>query len=188
MKTPTEEEVIAALGGDLKRWARQCHAASIHLVQQGIGTRVARGWATKVLSQHSWVVVGDDCYNPELIIDPTYWSYAHPTLPEVYFSTMEDGIHKPHGWGTVYDVPKPEKATGKPIKLSGLSKIAKAWLAHVEPLDRTGWAQLANGPMQGWPSKEIIAAMAKRPELKVLIPIDILGMLTNLNPGKLYLP
>lgn len=182
----TEDQIIEALGGSLKKWAKQCHAASIHLVNQGIGTRVARGWVDGVLGQHSWVVVGEDCYNPKVVIDPTRWSYVCPTLPsvEIWYG---DEPHKPHGQGSVYDVPMPQKTTGKPIKLSGLSRTAKDWLKHVEPMDRMGWRQLAGGPMQGWPSKEIIAKMAKHPKLKVMIPIDIIGMLTNLNPGKLYL-
>jgi hypothetical protein len=41
--------------------------------------------------------------------------------------------------------------------------------------------------MEGWPSSEIIAAMDDTDELRALVPIDILGMVTDRNPGGLYL-
>ena len=41
--------------------------------------------------------------------------------------------------------------------------------------------------MEGWPSREIIAAAYADDRLRVLIPIDIVGMLTDANPGGLFL-
>jgi hypothetical protein len=53
-------------------------------------------------------------------------------------------------------------------------------------LDRRAWMTLLSGPMQGWPSKEIVAAAYRTKELKAYIPVDILGMLTDENPGGSY--
>ena len=69
------EEILAPLDD----WAGQCHAASLKLVRHGdLGAcRVARGACRGVLGQHSWVVLGDDCYDKlATIIDPTLWSYT----------------------------------------------------------------------------------------------------------------
>ena len=40
--------------------------------------------------------------------------------------------------------------------------------------------------MEDWPAGPILTAMAETRGLKALIPIDILGMNTDLNPGGLY--
>lgn len=60
--------------GPLDRYHRNCHVASLHLVREGLGDRVARGACRGVGNQHSWVVIGDP-YAPAIIIDPTLWSY-----------------------------------------------------------------------------------------------------------------
>lgn len=41
---------------------------------------------------------------------------------------------------------------------------------------------------QNWPAAEIIAAIDDTKALSALVPIDILGMLTDRNPSGLYLP
>lgn len=57
------------------------------------------------------------------------------------------------------------------------------------PLDRRAWHLLASqAPVLGWPAAEIIAAMDDTEELSAFVPIDRLGMLTDRNPGGLYLP
>lgn len=70
-----------------------------------------------------------------------------------------------------------------------MSKLAREFLEMAAPqgLDRDGWHALAHAPVLGWPSDEIIAAMYRTPALKLLPPIDIVGMATDLNPGGLYL-
>lgn len=79
-RLPSAEALIDALGGSLEAWAQQCHAASVRLVNSGVFggqfVRVARGGCRGVFGQHSWVVVGRDCYADDaLIVDATLWSY-----------------------------------------------------------------------------------------------------------------
>jgi hypothetical protein len=53
--------------------------------------------------------------------------------------------------------------------------------------DRQGWSVLAHAPVGGWPAGEIIDAMCES-GLDAVIPIDIVGMVTDRNPQGLYLP
>lgn len=171
----------------LRDWRHRCHEASLKLVQAGIGTRVARGLCPGVGGQHSWVVVGMDCYNPIAIIDPTLWSYTGGT-PKVYFG---QGLgHRPHGAGTIWNYGQPVNQGGPTIVLTPktpLSRHARLFLDMIEPLDMGGWMALTGAPVGGWPAAEIIAAMDDTKELSALIPIDKLGMLTDRNPDGLYL-
>lgn len=174
----------------LGRWAQQCHMASLELVHLGIidRARVARGWCRGVGGQHSWVVVGDP-YDPQVIIDPTLWSYDR-TVKGVWVGTMKDGKHRPQGYGNIWEYGRPADPIGPVVELkpsTPLSREAKRFLTLIGPLDRRGWMVLANSPVGGWPAAEIIAAMDDTPELEVLVPIDILGMLTDRDPGGLYL-
>lgn len=43
-------------------------------------------------------------------------------------------------------------------------------------------------PTPGWPAAEIVAAMCETPNLQSLVSVDLAGMLTDRNPGGLYLP
>ena len=47
---------------------------------------------------------------------------------------------------------------------------------------------LAHAPVEMWPAAEILAAIENTEELHGRVPIDIRGMLTDENPGGLYLP
>jgi hypothetical protein len=173
----------------LKSWSHNCHAASYKLVQEGIGTRVARGTCRGVGGQHSWVVVGD-CYRPDLIIDPTLWSYNNK-VKGIFIGEPSTHNHHPHGLGSIWKWGKPVAGDGPTIQLasySHLSAYAKEFLKLVGPLDYVGWSRLANAPVDGWPCGEILAAMDDTPKLAAVVPIDRLGMLTNRNPGNLYLP
>ena len=82
------------------------------------------------------------------------------------------------------------------VRAGVADRVARGWCrgigrhswAVVGPLDYGGWSILANYcPVEGWPAGEIYAAMDDTPALKSLVPIDRLGMLTNRNPGRLYL-
>ena len=174
----------------LDQWKHNCHGASLALVKSAIGGRVARGWCLGVMSQHSWVVLGD-CYDYKaVIIDPTLWSYD-PKVKGVWVGTLAHGKHKPHGVGSIWAYGKPAPPVDAPIKLrpkKPLSGNAQFFLALVGPLDYRGWGTLANGPMEDWPAGEILAAMDDTPALSALVPVDKLGMLTDRNPGGLYLP
>lgn len=187
---PTVEKIT---GVPFAQTAQACHHVSLAIVQARIlpDARVARGTCQGVFGQHSWIVVGNDCYDPDAqIIDPTLWSYDK-TVTGIWHGTARDGRHRPHGAGSIWDYGKPVSAGGPIIRLTprtSLSAEATFFLGMLGPLDRTGWSVLAHAPVEQWPSGEIFAAMADTAELRALIPIDILGMTTDRNPSGLYLP
>lgn len=187
----TAEDVEEILGAPFESTAQHCHEVSLAIVKHGPfdNARVARGVCYRVGSQHSWVVLGDP-YDPDApIIDATLWSY-NPEVTGVWTGDMQDGWHLPHGWGHIWNYGHPAGADADPIKLTPgfeLSAEAEEFLDILGPLDRQGWALLAHAPVGGWPAGEIIAAMDDTPELAALVPIDILGMTTDRNPGGLYL-
>ena len=98
-------------------WHHNCHVASLQVVRSGLypNSRVARGRAVGVSSQHSWVVVGSP-YRPEQIIDPSIWSYvkgAPVEVPREYFYK-----YVPHGGaGSIWDSGRPYRAaeSGEPV-------------------------------------------------------------------------
>ncbi len=176
--------------GDLQTWDGQCHQASLKLAQSKCfgPSRVARGFAEGVRSQHSWLVIGDDCYDKEAkIIDPTLWSYRDD-IDGIWTGTLADSIHHPHGQGVIWEWGMPAPGGGPEIALeSELGSFAESFLKTIGPLDAFGWGiLLSKAPVEGWPAKEIFEAASKTPSLSALIPVDRLGMLTDLNPGKLY--
>lgn len=186
------DAVAAAIDWPFERWAHQCHAVSLAIVRAGFvpGGRVARGTCTGVMSQHSWIVAGDDCYAADArIIDPTLWSYDS-AVDGVWYGTARDGRHVPHGGtGSIWTYGKPTHAGGDTITLTPaepLSAEARRFLRMVEPLDRTGWSVLLHAPVDGWPAGEIVAAASDTPALAALVPIDLLGMLTDRNPSGGY--
>lgn len=191
---PSPEEMIQALGGSLEPWYHQCHAASLRLVNSGvfgdIFVRVARGTADGVPGQHSWIVVGRDCYNPAApVVDATLWSYVD-SVAGIWIGKARERHHTPHGAGSIWDWGRPGSPTGPVIELrprTPLSRAAQRFLDLLGPLDYQGWSVLAHAPVQGWPAGEIYEAMSFTPGLKSLVPIDRVGMLTDLNPGGLYL-
>lgn len=181
------------LGKPQAEWAHQCHAISHAIVRSGIyahlNPRVARGTVPGVRSQHSWVVLGEDCYDAETeILDLTLWSYL-PQAPVVYCGNRQTWMHTPHGSGNIFMTGMPQSHGGPAIKLTPeipLDKRAINFLALLGPLDVRGWHTLAHLPVEGWPAKQIITAMYQTPSIRPLIPIDIVGMVTDLNPQGLY--
>lgn len=181
----------------LENWAYQCHAASLQLVQSGVFApqfaRVARGTAVGVFGQHSWIVVGQDVYDPRaIIVDPTLWSYRDD-VTGIWIGMATTGWHLPHGGGaaTIYDWGRPTPAEpGKAVALTPskpFSPAAQRFLDRLGPLDHQGWMMLAShAPVAGWPAAEIIAAIADTKALAAVVPIDRLGMLTDRNPSGLY--
>lgn len=169
------------------RWRHQCHVAAMAIVNAGLADRVARGSCRGVGGQHSWAVIGDP-YAPDLVIDATLWSYRED-VKSIYVGSPDRFGHRPHGAGSIWAWGHPKPATGPRIKLTPktpLSVAAREFLAMIEPLDRAGWSVLAHAPVGGWPSGEVFAAMDDTPALAQIVPIDILGMTTNRNPGGLY--
>lgn len=187
-----DREAVAEVLDPLQRWHHDCHAASIELVRSGVlgDSRVARGTCTGVGAQHSWVVLGNDCYDDDAqIVDPTLWSY-NPSVEGIWYGSYRDGLHTPHGKGSIWKWGRPERATGEPIKLTPrnpFSTEARMFLGLLGPLDRKGWSMLAHAPVEQWPASEIIDAMCEDERLEAVIPIDIVGMITQRNPGGMYL-
>lgn len=190
--TPYTQEQILRLLSPPEFWKTQCHAASLKVVRSGLlpnGARVARGFAPGVRGQHSWVVIGNPYAPHSTIVDPTIWGYLGAAQAHVVVSTLAASGYHPKGGGMLTALHAAPVRTGARVDLPGnLSPRATKFLRKVAPegLDWGGWAWLANSPLGGWPSKEIITAMAHIPDLRPLIPIDVIGMLTNLNPGNLY--
>lgn len=189
-RTLTPAEFAEAVGQPLEHFSHRCHEASLAIVCSGLfpKARVARGWAVGVVGQHSWVVLGDDVYSPVAwILDPTRWSYTN-TRPRIEHGRNLT-LHKPHGLGHWTQGRVPEHGGGPSIGLATRPRGA-AWsfLQTLGPLDARGWAMLASLPVGGWPAREIIEAMLDTPALAPLVPIDVAGMLTDRNPGGLYLP
>ena len=176
----------------LKQWAHRCHAASLRLVKSGVlgPSRVARGACKDVGGQHSWVVLGDDCYDEHTtIVDPTLWSYRDD-VEGIWIGTLAHGLHTPHGRGSIWRWGRPNEPTGPVVELTPRQPWSKAALGFLDvlgPLDREGWIMLAHAPVGAWPAGEIIDAMCES-GLEGYVPIDRVGMLTDRNPQGLYLP
>lgn len=198
----TEEVVEKALGHPIDQYAHNCHAASLALLHSGLfpKARVVRGSAKGVGGQHSWLVTGNlpsDCYSTGVdIVDITLWSYDE-RQPRVMVTNLSRRIHRPHFDGNIMDWGCPEVEGGEGITLTPskpLSSEAQHWLNLFrkangrKPLDRRFWATLmTHAPYRGWPSEEITKAVYETEVLRAFIPIDRVGMHTDLNPGGLYL-
>jgi hypothetical protein len=189
----TVEQVEQAIDAPFASWSAQCHAISIAIVKSDLFaySRVARGSCLGVGGQHSWVVLDHDCYNPDaVIVDPTLWSYDK-SVQGIWVGTMKDGRHEPHGNGSIWAWGRPMPFGEEPVELTPakpLSRDAERFLDLIGPLDRRGWMTfLSHAPVGGWPAGEIIEAAENTKALSRFTPIDRVGMLTDLNPGGLYL-
>lgn len=178
--------------GPLDQWSHKCHEASAKVVRDPsfpFEARVARGVCEGVGSQHSWIILGNDCYAQDaMIVDPTLWSYDD-SVDGIWTGENRTGRHIPHGSGNIFAYGKPARGEGPIIDITpegGWSPEAKTFVDMLGPLDETGWRWLANFPVEGWPAAEIISAIYDR--WPGAVPIDIMGMLTDRNPGELYLP
>lgn len=189
---------IESLLGGLDRFAHQCHAASLALAEADVLARpvnVARGVLPGISGQHSWAVVGDPYDPTAVIVDLTAWSYdvkrpevipphSMTTVPRVWVTTGAAGGHRPHGAGSIWEYGAPACGDGESIVLQGqVSDEARSFLMLVaemhgrDGLDVRGWMNLLKSPVEGWPSREIVAAAVKTPSLAALVPIDIRRML-----------
>lgn len=186
----TVERIEGVINLPREQWAGSCHSVSLAVVKAGLidGGRVARGFCSGVLSQHSWIVAGDPYAPDAWIVDPTLWTYRDD-VHDVWVGSASQGLHVPHGAGSIWEWGRPTTQGGAPIVLNrdGLSQIAVAFLDLIEPLDRKGWMMLlSSAPVGGWPAAEIVARAAADDRLRTLIPVDRVGMLTDLNPYGLY--
>jgi hypothetical protein len=185
-----------AIGIPASRWGGNCHGISLAVVRTGLlgepGTqaRVARGMCRGVGSQHSWVVLGGSPYDPDAVIaDPTVWHYQDAE-PCIHLARNSMQSQRPHGQGSIWSYGRPPEPQGEVIGLHWErppSVQAQAFLEACGPLDLRGWMFLASAPVGNWPSAEIIPAIADDPQLgTALVPIDVLGMITDRNPDGLY--
>lgn len=188
----TADAVEEAIGSPRESWAADCHRVSLDIVRSGLvgESRVARGTTPGVPGQHSWVVLGDDCYDPgATIVDATLWSYVDG-VPTVLVAKAGERPHTPKGSGNILEWGQPVAGGGPIIELrpsKPLGRDAEFWIKHMfGPLDLQGWMVLASAPVMGWPSGEIIQAMLDTPKLRGLVPIDVAGMITDSNPNGLY--
>jgi hypothetical protein len=189
------------IGVPPEHWANQCHKVSIRLLRTGAfgPGRVARGVAEGIGSQHSWIVLDWNVYDPEaVLVDPTRVATLRDRgadgagdMPLITVDYAWKLTNRPHGKGSIWAYGRPQYPTGEVIELAPSFELSKGALKFLEimgPLDRLGWMQLASGPMQEWPAGEILAAIADTPALgRTVPPIDHLGMLTSRNPDELYL-
>lgn len=184
------------LGRPLSDYYHDCHAGSLAVVRTGVfgtpgeGVRVARGGCKGVLGQHSWIVIGADPYRPSAVVaDPTLWSYRTGVKPYVAIAPNSRSTWVPHGSGSIWQKGHPDNCDpAQAVELDWAeppSGAAQVFLDALGPLDKHGWIQLAHYPVEGWPAGEIIGAIADTFG-KVHVPVDILGMVTDRNPGGLY--
>lgn len=186
--TPAEFEELT--GRSLSGTGYDCHRAAHSLVHALGRGRVARGTCRGIGGQHSWMVDGEDCYAERArIIDPTLWSYQG-VEPYVWEGTARmQPLHVPHGHGNIWRHGQPPEPTEDVIELAeDPGDEATKFLKFAAPygLDRRGWAVLLHSPVGGWPAAEIVAAAYRTPALAAIPPIDIVGMLTDINPGGAY--
>jgi hypothetical protein len=197
----TEETIVKAMWRDRSHYgtfddfAHDCHAVSWGLIRSGLlGTggpnlRVARGACRGVGGQHSWVVMGDPYDETATIVDLTLWSYD-AKQPRIWIGSMLSGLHRPKGFQLIFDGPKPDAGSDPPLLLDteNMSDRARTFIQMIGPLDARGWVELwSRCGMLGWPSAEILDAfLTQYPDLTALVPIDIVGMVTDRNPQETY--
>jgi len=180
---------------DFDDFKHDCHSVSLALIRSGLlGTggrrlRVARGSCRGVGGQHSWVVLGHP-YNPRAkIVDITLWSYDEHQ-PRIWVGDNTFACHRPKGYDWIFNTDKPYSRGGDPLLLDEdrMSGEARRFLEVIGPLDAPGWAALwSRTGMLGWPAKEILEAFVDQyPTMAALVPVDILGMVTDRNPQDLY--
>jgi hypothetical protein len=202
---PDLRDVADAIGWPHTTWRGNCHAVSHAIVTAGLipHARVARGACLGVLGQHSWIVaptadgnLGDCHADNAVIVDPTLWTYRDDVAGIYIGRASEHRWHQPFGKGDhIMNIgrpphPEPEETIIPlaPDAYDALSSRARHWVDRLlGPLTLRGWIDLATTTMIGWPSGEIIRAMHDTPGIAGVIPIDIVGMLTNLDPSGLYL-
>lgn len=179
------------LGVPLKDFHHACHSGSLKVLRTGIfgHGRVARGGCEGVMGQHSWIVLGGSPWSRDaVIVDPTLWSYQDAE-PHLQFAMNSMRTHIPHGTGSIWRYGHPDNCSPQQaVELTWKeppSKAALIFMGLLGPLDMHGWGTLAHYPVEGWPAGEIIGAIADTFG-EVIVPIDILGMTTDRNPGGLY--
>jgi len=196
MRDPDLLDIEEAIGIESEEWRNRCHEICIAILRSGIVQgRVARGHCAGIASQHSWIVLGDErrpdpaaCWDPSArILDPTFSSnIGRP--PRLWFGSLGAELHRPHGSGSLMQWGRPVAGNGPPITFdtTALPPSTRAALNLIGLLDATGWMRLFRGPIgdPAWELHRCVEPLVDR--LGALIPIDIVGMATDRNPGGLY--
>lgn len=180
---------------DFDDFALDCHSVSLALIRSGLlgeggpSLRVARGACIGVPGQHSWVVIGNP-YDPQsTIVDLTLWSYDR-SQRRVWVGDGMDALHRPKSGFHIFQGRPPAPQGGDSLSLDpqGLSEQATRFLKVLGPLDVRGWQDLwSNCGMLGWPAAEILEAfLTQHSGMAPLVPIDVVGMVTDRNPENLY--
>lgn len=184
---PSVEDLVAAIGIPFAEWHHQCHAISLAIVRSGaVEGRVVRGHCRGV-GPHSWIARGlnpGDVYDENTeILDPTLWSWRED-VEGVWYGNLAHGWHVPAGAGRLLGTPM--HGGGEEIDL-GLDHPYLDAARAMGPLDRVWWHRFLTGPLQGVAAGEIILAASRDRRVSALVPIDVLGNMTNANPSGLYL-
>lgn len=204
---PTLVELDDALQeGPPEEWINRCHVISLRAVRTGLfgepgpQCRVVRGITAgyHIGGQHSWIALGTP-YDPACIyIDITAQAWGRvdgivvTSAEEAYNNFMaEQQGHCIHGYdpGSIWSYGKPERGNPPHFWLdpTGLSDEARTFLDLLGPLSVEGWKALFTFPQQDWPHREICKAIVKQiPRIDVLVPIDVISMVTDDNHGGLY--
>lgn len=198
----TEEAIVEAMCDtepahyrDFDDFAHDCHSVSLALIRSGLlgeggpELRVARGSCKGVGGQHSWVVLGHPYDEDATIVDLTLWSYDK-AQPRIWVGTQRSRLHRAKGQDHIWVTDKPQHRGGDTLAVSkkGLSPSAARFLQTIGPLDPAGWGALwSRTGMLGWPAQEILeACLDQHRMMSALVPIDIVGMVTDRNPEELY--
>lgn len=194
-RNASQRIVEEAIHRPLTDFAHQCHAASVALVESGLLQRyadgepifVARGRARGIMSQHSWVTVGTP-YDPTTIVDLTMWSY-NPCIDTVRILDGADASshYVPHGLSgeNASEALRDMVLEMDPIHLDVSDPQAAAFLRG-RVLDVRAWMKLFSCNVSTYPARAIIEAAHRNDRLRALIPIDLVGMLTEINVGGAY--
>jgi len=180
---------------DFEDFAQDCHSVSLALIRSGLlgeggpNLRVARGACFGVGGQHSWAVLGHPYDDKATIVDLTLWSYD-ASKPRIWVGDMEHGLHRPKGYGWIYESERPHARGGEIVEIdtANMSMEAQHFLQVIGPLDVRGWGALwSRSGMLGWPAREILEGFIdQNPTMAALVPIDIIGMVTDRNPQEIY--
>jgi len=194
LTVPMVEE---AIGIPRDRWSRQCHAVSLAIVRSGlVKGRVLRGYCDGVEGQHSWIALdtANDAFEREVeILDPTLWSYDDKVKDYLWWGTNL-ARHRPHGSGRFFDYGCP---IGDGKDIVGLNTCGIPGNRILRIMESTGfdyslraWSAFFNSGHFAYTAggaSDIIHAACFNTDLCALIPIDIVGNLTSINPDGLYM-
>lgn len=208
MTMPSIDDIAKAISIPADYWVNRCHEISYEIVRSGIlaepgpeTCRVVRGAAPGygIFGQHSWIALGRPFDPKTTIIDAT--AHAWGKVEGLVVSTVADAYlgfelatfgHAAHGYlpGQIMNYGRPrvhDLDTAYLLDTSEMSAQARSFLHLLGPLNDEGWLALVTYPHGGWPAREVCEAIVEQvPRAEVVLPIDVVGHTTDLNPCGLY--